>query len=34
MAALKARIAKQGAKHFEDSDFINLGNGLPRIVAD
>ena len=34
MADLKARIAKRCAKHFEDGDFINLGIGLPTMVAD
>lgn len=34
MADLKARIAKRCAKHFKDGDFINLGIGLPTMVAD
>ena len=34
MADLKERIAKRCAKHFEDGDFINLGIGLPTMVAD
>ena len=34
MADLKARIAKRCAKHFENGDFINLGIGLPTMVAD
>ena len=34
MADLKARIAKRCAKHFVDGDFINLGIGLPTMVAD
>ncbi|NLD20130.1 MAG: 3-oxoacid CoA-transferase subunit B [Clostridiales bacterium] len=34
MADLKARIAKRCAKEFNDGDFINLGIGLPTMVAD
>ncbi len=34
MADLKARIAKRCAKEFEDGDFINLGIGMPTMVAD
>jgi 3-oxoacid CoA-transferase, B subunit len=34
MADLKERIAKRCAKHFVDGDFINLGIGLPTMVAD
>ncbi|MBO4992257.1 MAG: 3-oxoacid CoA-transferase subunit B [Firmicutes bacterium] len=34
MADLKARIAKRCAKEFQDGDFINLGIGLPTMVAD
>ena len=34
MADLKVRIAKRCAKEFEDGDFINLGIGLPTMVAD
>ena len=34
MADLKQRIAKRCAKEFEDGDFINLGIGLPTMVAD
>lgn len=34
MADLKARIAKRCAKHFHDGDFINLGIGMPTMVAD
>ena len=34
MADLKARIAKRCAKEFVDGDFINLGIGLPTMVAD
>lgn len=34
MADLKARIAKRCAKEFKDGDFINLGIGLPTMVAD
>lgn len=34
MADLKARIAKRCAKHFKDGDFINLGIGMPTMVAD
>lgn len=34
MADLKARIAKRCAKEFFDGDFINLGIGLPTMVAD
>ena len=34
MADLKTRIAKRCAKEFKDGDFINLGIGLPTMVAD
>ena len=34
MADLKLRIAKRCAKEFKDGDFINLGIGLPTMVAD
>ena len=34
MADLKVRIAKRCAKEFQDGDFINLGIGLPTMVAD
>ena len=34
MADLKERIAKRCAKEFFDGDFINLGIGLPTMVAD
>ncbi len=34
MADLKERIARRCAKEFEDGDFINLGIGLPTMVAD
>lgn len=34
MADLKARIAKRCAKEFKHGDFINLGIGLPTMVAD
>ena len=34
MADLKERIAKRCAKEFYDGDFINLGIGLPTMVAD
>ena len=34
MADLKARIAKRCAKEFKDGEFINLGIGLPTMVAD
>lgn len=34
MADLKARIAKRCALEFEDGDFINLGIGMPTMVAD
>ena len=34
MADLKARIAKRCAKEFKDGDFINLGIGMPTMVAD
>ena len=34
MADLKVRIAKRCAKEFKDGDFINLGIGLPTMVAD
>ena len=34
MADLKERIAKRCAKEFNDGDFINLGIGLPTMVAD
>ena len=34
MADLKERIAKRCAKQFVDGDFINLGIGLPTMVAD
>ena len=33
MADLKERIAKRCAKEFNDGDFINLGIGLPTMVA-
>lgn len=34
MADLKARIAKRCAKEFHDGDFVNLGIGLPTMVAN
>ncbi len=34
MADLKQRIARRCAKEFKDGDFINLGIGLPTMVAD
>ena len=34
MADLKERIARRCAKEFEDGDFINLGIGMPTMVAD
>ena len=34
MADLKERIARRCAKEFNDGDFINLGIGLPTMVAD
>lgn len=34
MGDLKQRIAKRCAKEFNDGDFINLGIGLPTMVAD
>lgn len=34
MADLKQRIAKRCAKEFKDGEFINLGIGLPTMVAD
>ena len=34
MADLKARIAKRCAKEFKDGDFVNLGIGLPTMVAN
>ncbi len=34
MADLKQRIAKRCAKESKDGDFINLGIGLPTMVAD
>ena len=34
MADLKERIARRCAKEFHDGDFINLGIGLPTMVAD
>ena len=34
MANLKVRIANRCAKEFKDGDFINLGIGLPTMVAD
>lgn len=34
MADLKKRIAKRCALEFNDGDFINLGIGLPTMVAD
>lgn len=34
MVDLKVRIAKRCAKEFKDGDFINLGIGLPTMVAD
>ena len=34
MADLKERIARRCAKEFKDGDFINLGIGLPTMVAN
>ena len=34
MADLKQRIAKRCAKEFKDGDFVNLGIGLPTMVAN
>ncbi len=34
MADLKARIAKRCAKEFKNGDFVNLGIGLPTMVAN
>lgn len=34
MADLKERIARRCAREFNDGDFINLGIGLPTMVAD
>ncbi len=34
MADLKARIAKRCAKEFKSGDFVNLGIGLPTMVAN
>ena len=34
MANIKERIAKRVAKEFKDGDFVNLGIGLPTMVAD
>ena len=34
MADLKERIARRCALEFEDGDFINLGIGMPTMVAD
>lgn len=34
MADLKTRIAKRCAKEFKDGEFVNLGIGLPTMVAD
>ena len=34
MADIKERIAKRCAKEFKDGDFVNLGIGLPTMVAD
>lgn len=34
MADLKQRIVKRCAKEFKDGDFINLGIGMPTMVAD
>lgn len=34
MADLKARIAQRCAKEFKDGDFVNLGIGLPTMVAN
>ena len=34
MANLKERIAKRCAEEFEDGDFVNLGIGLPTMVAN
>ncbi len=34
MADLKQRIVKRCAKEFENGDFINLGIGMPTMVAD
>lgn len=34
MADIKQRIAKRVAKEFKNGDFVNLGIGLPTMVAD
>lgn len=34
MADLKQRIAKRCAKEFKDGDFVNLGIGMPTMVAN
>ena len=34
MGNIKERIAKRCAKEFKDGDFVNLGIGLPTMVAN